>query len=146
LLQQSIAYWELYLFVWLLDFVSSGCHNSGSEEKDVYSSKREEPVLALLLDKYFKLEIISIDISKLFSYPTLHFLLTTSITDYCLKRNVNDFDLRKPFLLQLRLKCKSKWKSLYWVNTRELNRVSSTKCLPYIHQLVGLCKTLSNLS
>jgi len=39
----SIAYWELYLFVWLLDFVFSGCHNSvefssGHRLIDIFSS------------------------------------------------------------------------------------------------------------
>jgi len=30
-------------------------------------------------------------------------------------------------------KCQGKKKTLYWINTRELDRVPSTMYLPYIH-------------
>ena len=43
MISTSIAYWELYLFVWLLNFVFSGCHNSvefssGHGLIDIFSS------------------------------------------------------------------------------------------------------------
>ena len=66
----------------------------------MYSNKKEKPMLALLSDLYSKL-IISISISKFFSYFILHFLLTTLTTNYCLKRNINNFGSRRLFLLEL---------------------------------------------
>ena len=66
----------------------------------MYSNKKEKPILALLSDLYSEL-IISISISRSFSYSILHFLLTTLTTNYCLKRNINDFGLRRLFLLEL---------------------------------------------
>jgi len=44
-------------------------------------------------------------------------------------------------LLQLKLKCKSKRKILYWFNTRELNGVPSTKYLSYTYWVNGLYYT-----
>jgi len=32
----SIAYWELYLLVWLLGFVSSGYHNNTDQLASIY--------------------------------------------------------------------------------------------------------------
>ena len=54
-------------------------------------------MLNSLLDSYSELEIISISVSGPSSYLISHFLLTTSTTDYCLKKNVYDFDLRRLF-------------------------------------------------
>ena len=57
-------------------------------------------MLASLSNLYLELEIISVDISGLSSCPTLHCLLTTYSTDYCTKRIVHNFDLKRPLLLQ----------------------------------------------
>ena len=54
-------------------------------------------MLNLLSDSYSELEIISISDSGLSSCSILHFLPTTSTTNYYLKENVNDFDLRRLF-------------------------------------------------
>ena len=35
--------------------------------------------------------------------------------------------------------------TLYQINIKKLNKVSSTKCLSYIYQLVSLYKTITNL-
>ena len=52
-----------------------------------------------------------------------------------------------PKLLQFKTQSvKLRKKSCIIINIRELNRVSSTKCLSYIDQLVSLYKILSNLS
>ena len=61
-------------------------------------------MLVLLLDLYSELEIISISISRLFSCSTSHFLLTISTTNYCLKGNISDFGLRRPFYSKQGLK------------------------------------------
>ena len=48
-------------------------------------------------------------------------------------------------MLQLKTKSKIKREILYWVNTRELNEVPSTKCLSYTHLANGPCYTKSSL-
>ena len=65
--------------------------------ENVYNGKEKKQVLASLLDLYSKLEIIFISVSRPSSYSTLHFILTTSTTDYYLKKKVNDFGLRRLF-------------------------------------------------
>jgi len=67
----------------------------------MYSNKKEKPELALFLNLYSKLEIISISVSRSFSYSILYFLLTTLTTDYYLKRNINNFSLLRLFLSEL---------------------------------------------
>ena len=65
--------------------------------ENVYNGKEKKQVLASLLDLYSKLEIIFISVSRPSSYSTLYFILTTSTTDYYLKKKVNDFGLRRLF-------------------------------------------------
>jgi len=65
--------------------------------EDVYKNKRKKPILALLSNLYSELNIISVDASEHSSYPTLHYLLTTSTTNYYSKKFVNYFILRKIF-------------------------------------------------
>jgi len=71
--------------------------SSGIGGENVYRDNEEELVLVSLFDLYSELEAISVSASGPSSYPILHCLLTTSTTDYCLKENVNDFGLRRPF-------------------------------------------------
>ena len=75
--------------------------NDGSSSsiggENVYNGKREKQVLASLLDSYSKLEIIFISVSGPSSYSILYFILTTSTTNYYLKKKVNDFGLRRLF-------------------------------------------------
>ena len=65
--------------------------------KDMYRDSKEKLVLALLSDLYLELEAVSVSASRPCFYPTLYYLLTTSTTDYCLKEDVNNFGLRRPF-------------------------------------------------
>jgi len=44
---------------------------------------------------YSELDSISVGVSRPFSYPTSHCLLTISTTDYCSNWKVNNFDLRR---------------------------------------------------
>jgi len=75
---------------------------SGVRRDKVYKDNSEELILASLSDLYSKLEAISI--SRPSSYPTLYCLLTTYITNYCSKKDVNNFDLRKSFYSKQYLK------------------------------------------
>ena len=61
-------------------------------------------MLVLLSDSYSELEIISVSISELSSCSISHFLLTISTTDYCLKKNVSNFSLKRPFYSRQSLK------------------------------------------
>ena len=54
-------------------------------------------MLALLSNLYSELEIISVSVSRLSSCPTLHFILATSTTNYCFKKKVNNFGLKRLF-------------------------------------------------
>jgi len=69
--------------------------------EDVY---KEELVLASLFDSYLEPEAILVSASGPSFCPTLHCLLTTSTTNYCLKEDVNDFDLRRLFYSKQDLK------------------------------------------
>ena len=68
---------------------------NGVKREDIYLTNREELILALLLDLYLKLDLISVSIYKIFAYSTSYCLLTIFATNYCLKRNVNNFGLRR---------------------------------------------------
>ena len=51
--------------------------SSNVEEDDIYNSSRKVLVLALLLDLYLELKVISVSISGLSFYSILYCLLTT---------------------------------------------------------------------
>jgi len=70
--------------------------NSGVNGKNV-SRDRTELVLVLLLDLYLELEYILVSTSGSSSSPISHCLLFTYATNYGLKKNVNNFDLRRLF-------------------------------------------------
>jgi len=77
--------------------IGDGNDNNGGGVggEDIYRGNKEGLVLASLSDLYSELETISVSISGPSSCSTLHCLLTTSTTNYCLKEDVNYFDLRK---------------------------------------------------
>ena len=60
--------------------------NDGVRGSRVDSSEqcmeRADPILDLLSDSYSKLDVISVSISGLPSYPTSHYLLTTCLLPY----------------------------------------------------------------
>jgi len=91
--------WLCWLIIYSSSEISKGENDGGGSVggDDVYSSKEEEPVLASLSNSYSELEVISVDCSGLSSCPILHHLLTTYTTDYCSKKNLYDFGLRRPF-------------------------------------------------
>jgi len=60
-------------------------NGSGIRGEDMYRDNREEIVLISLSDLYLELEAILVSASRPSSCPTLYYLLTTSITNYCLK-------------------------------------------------------------
>ena len=64
--------------------------------RDVYN-RSTELVLVLSSDLYSLLKSISVSASRPSSYSILYCLLTTFTTDYCLKRTVNNFGLRRLF-------------------------------------------------
>ena len=70
--------------------------DSNVDSKDVYK-ERAEPVLVSLSNSYSELDSISIYVSRSSFSLTLHFLLTISSTDYCLRERVNNFGLRRLF-------------------------------------------------
>jgi len=70
----------------------------------MYKDNNKKLVLALLSDSYLELEAILVSVSGPSSYSTLHCLLTTFTTNYCLKEDVNYFDLRKSFYSKQDLK------------------------------------------
>ena len=79
------------------ELISKGKNsNSGVDSKNI-SRDRIELVLVLLLDLYLELEFILVSVSGSSSSPILHCLLFTCATNYSLKENVNNFDLRKLF-------------------------------------------------
>jgi len=86
--------------------IRNGDNDSGGGigEEDVYRGNREKLVLAPLSDSHLELEAILVSVSKFSSCPTLHCLLTTSTTNYCLKEDVNDFDLKGLFYSKQDLK------------------------------------------
>jgi len=84
--------------------IGNGVKDSGMEGEDVYNSKREESVLASLSELYSKLDAISIGVSGLSSYLISHHLLTISTTNYCPKKNVNDFVLKRIFYTRCTLR------------------------------------------
>jgi len=57
--------------------ISNGESSSSIGEKDVYNSKEEKSVLALLLELYSELDTILVSTSKYSSCPILYYLLTT---------------------------------------------------------------------
>jgi len=63
--------------------------------RDVYKGSTKL-VLVPPSDSYLLIESISVGVSGP-SCPTLHHLLTTLTTDYCLKNAINNFGLRKLF-------------------------------------------------
>ena len=88
---------------WLITYSDSEIRNSDNDNsgdigrEDIYKDNREELMLASLSDSYSELEVISVSVSGPFSYPTLYCLLTTFTTNYCLKEDVNYFNLRRSF-------------------------------------------------
>jgi len=54
-------------------------------KEDIYKNKEKKLVLASLSELYFKLNVISVDVSGYSSCPTSHYLLTTLTIDYCPK-------------------------------------------------------------
>jgi len=73
---------------------NNGGSSSGSDE--VYKES-VELVLVSLSNLYLLLESISVSTIEPSSYPTSHHLLTTSTTDYYLKKTVNNFGLKRLF-------------------------------------------------
>jgi len=57
----------------------------------------------------------------------------------------NTLSNSKSYILQLKTKSQVNKEILYWVNTRELNRVLSIRCLPYIHWADSLYYTKPSL-
>jgi len=95
---------------WLITYGGSKIRNSNNnssgnvEEEDMYRGNGKELVLASLSDSYLELEAISVSASRPSSCLTLYYLLTTFTTDYCLKEDVNNFDLRMLFYSKQDLK------------------------------------------
>ena len=89
----------------------------------IYRVVVEEPVLVSLSDLYSELESILVSTSRPSSCPTLHFLLTTYATNYCLKEKINDFGLRRLFYFKQSLK-NTYYSFVYtgykWTNSTEL--------------------------
>jgi len=67
-------------------------------------SNEKKLVLASFSELYSKLEVIPVSASKHSSYFTLHYLLTISTTNYCLKENVHNFVPRRIFYSRQGLK------------------------------------------
>ena len=63
-----------------------------------------KPVLVSLLDLYLLLKSISVSTNGPSSYSTSHCLLSTSTTNYCLKRIVKNFGLKRLFYFKQDLK------------------------------------------
>jgi len=70
----------------------------------VYKGNGKELMLASLSNLYLKLEVILINTSRPSFCFILYYLLTTYTTNYCLKENVNNFDLRRLFYSKQDLK------------------------------------------
>ena len=88
------------MLYWRDDEIGEGDNDGGSGgvgEDDIYNNSRKKLVLVLLSDLYLELEVISISVSGLSSCSILHCLLTTQTTNYCSKKTVNNFDLRRSF-------------------------------------------------
>ena len=66
--------------------------------------KRADPVLDSLSNLYSELDAISVGVSELSSCPTSRCLLTTYSINYCPKKRVNDFGLRRLFYFKQDLK------------------------------------------
>ena len=77
------------------DGVRGGGVDSGKQ-----CGKRANSVLGLFSNSYSKLNAISVGVSGLFSCFISHCLLTTYSINYCPKKRVNDFGLKRLFLLQ----------------------------------------------
>ena len=75
-----------------MDNNSSG----GVEGEDVYKGKAK-PMLVSLSKLYSELELISVDVSRLSFCLSSHCLLTIYTTNYCPKKIVYNFVLRKTF-------------------------------------------------
>jgi len=78
--------------------------NNNSRREDIYEDNGEKLVLALLSDSYLELEAISVSTSGPSSCPTLYYLLITFTINYYLKKDVNDFDLKRLFYSKQDLK------------------------------------------
>jgi len=78
--------------------------NGGSVGDGDAQRGRTELVLVSLSNLYSKLYSISVSISKLTSSSISHYLLTILITNYCSKKTVNNFDLRRLFYSKQGLK------------------------------------------
>jgi len=63
-----------------------------------------EPVLVSFSNSYSKLDLISVSASGLSLSLISHYLLTISATNYCSKRFVNNFVLRKMFYFRQSLR------------------------------------------
>jgi len=70
----------------------------------VYKDNGEKVVLVLLSDSYLKLDTISVSASGPSFCSISHCLLTTYSINYCLKKRVNDFGLRRLFYSKQDLK------------------------------------------
>ena len=77
----------------LMDDTDSG---GSVDNKDVYK-ERAESMLVSSSDSYSELDLISVYVSRFFSSPASHFLLTTSSTNCCPKKRVHSFGLRRTF-------------------------------------------------
>jgi len=94
---------------WLIVYSSGESSESDNEDGgrvdwgNIYK-KSAKPVLVLPLDLYLLLKSISVGISRPSFYPILYCLLSTSTTDYCLKRIVNNFGLKRLFYSKQNLK------------------------------------------
>ena len=84
--------------------VSNNNSSDNIGREDIYEDNREKLVLALLSDSYLGLEAISVSASGPSSCPTLHYLLITFTINCYLKKDVNDFDLRRLFYSKQDLK------------------------------------------
>ena len=76
--------------------IGNGIKSSSMREEDIYKNKREKPVLALLPESYSRLNAILVGArSTLLGYLIL--LANYLTTNYCSKKVVNNFFLRRMF-------------------------------------------------
>ena len=73
--------------------------SSSDIEEDIYKGKEEKLVLVLLSELYSEFNAISVGISEYSSWhSTLHYLLTTYLTDYYSEKIYILIFLRREFL------------------------------------------------
>ena len=98
--------WSYWLIVYDgsgVDGDNDGVRGGGIGSSEQYG-KRMDSVLDSLSDLYSELDAISVGVSGPSSCSISHHLLTTYFINYCPKKRVNDFSLRRLFYTKQDLK------------------------------------------